>query len=516
MDVVCKVVDGLTGVVHAEFPVNLEHATWVPGGHNPAEASWTVHPKEPALAELRQEHLGGRVDREVQLWGDGTCRWWGVPLSYHLVSDSALRYTARDLKHHLLGRFAGPIGSNLLNPNADFEDGLTNWTLVGAAGAVSNEWRAKGTQSANLVTTSANQDSYLRRRVAITTTTDPVFLSLKALLHIASAGWVGPAFGERGLYAELQVTPGGPLVAGVTPVWEPLTNATLRDQDDGVWMETGITVPAGMTATVEVRLYSPGGSVWWDHTRLGAEESVGSALGGDPAEVVFTAIANYANAPSWGKSELNLPVTIIGPSLPALRRHLQFYANANILEALNQFVAEGLLEWDITFPGDGSARELVVWTAGRGAVIDPDSLKVEFPGNVVSHSNVGADGTGVATKVRYTGRGSKSAQDVFEAIDTSQMAGTTIEAVRSAPQDTATDGLYRLAAEDVAGHRAPVATSGFGLPAAMVFGGAWIGDTVTVEKNYGPAISGTETHRIGRLEWTQAGNVVEIDWEEAA
>lgn len=517
-DVLLKVVDkeGTAGTVHAEFPVNLEKAEFTPGGADPGEASWTVSPFEPGLAELRKEHLAGF--REVQLWdlaGD-KCRWWGVPLTFDLEDAQTMRYRARDLKWHLLRRFTGPIRNNLWSPNPDFEDDLDEWTAVGSGltATASSEWKALGTKSAKLVQTTAGVDSFLRRRVTITTTTDPVFYAAKALLRVLSAGWGGAALGERGLYLELQESAGGALVAGVDPRWAAINEATPRDSFDPVYLETGITAPAGLTdACIEGRLYAPEGTAYYDHTGLFTEESVGSALDGDPVDVVFTALTNYANDPAWGKSGLAIPVTVVGGSGPDIIRHHQFYRSENILELMNQYVREGLLEWDFEWPDDGSERGITVWTAGRGSVIPSGTFKIQFPGNVTS-LRYGADGTQVTTKARFTGRGSKATQDVYEAEDTSQMGGLTLESVDSAPDSTPTDGLYRLAAQKVARHRAPTDSDGYWLPDSLVFGTLGIGDTVTVEHDYGPAITGTVTKRIGALEWN--GTAVLPSWEDAA
>lgn len=512
MTQLCKVVDkeGTSGTVHASFPVNIDRAVLVPGGNLPAEAGFTVHPFEPGLVELAKPYLGGR--REVQLWDGDACRWWGVPLSYDLESPESIRYRCRDLKYHLHRRAFGPIQTEyLLDP--DFEDGGGDWTAVGCTFTVDGDWKALGTQSAKLVESASGEDSYIYQRVEVTTTTDPVFFPAKVLLRIVGAGWLGPAFDERGLYLELQETPGGPLVAGVAPVWDVLNNAQPKDAFEPILLEKGITVPAGLTdAVIELRLYSPGGTVRFDHASLHTEESVGSDLDGNPAEDVLTIVANYANDPAWGKSELAMPVTVVGGPAANLVRHHQFYASGNILEAMNEYVAEGLLEWDIVWPDDGSSRGITIWTEGRGSTVDPDDLAIEFPGNVVG-LRYGADGTNVTTKARTTGRGSKATQDVFEAIDTSQMDGVTLESVDSAPADVSTDALYRLSAEKVARNREPLDSSAFRLPAPLVWGVAGIGDTITVAAAWGPAVQVLTTKRIASLEWD--GPSVLVGWEEA-
>lgn len=512
MTQICKVVgkEGTTGTVHASFPVNIERAVLTPGGNPPAEAEFTVSPFEPGLAALTKPYLGGR--REVQLWDDDACRWWGVPLSYELESPEAIRYRCRDLKYLLHRRAFGPIQTEfLLNP--DFEDGTDEWTAVGCTFTVDGDWKALGTQSAKLVESAAGEDSYIYQRFEVTTTTDPVFFAAKVLLRIVGAGWLGPALEERGLYLELQETPGGPLVAGVAPVWEVVNNAQPKDAFEPILLEKGITVPAGLTdAVVEVRLYSPGGTARYDHASTHTEESVGSDLDGNPADEVLAIVTDYANDPDWGKSPLALPVTVFGASAPTLIRHHQFYLANNILEAMNEYVAEGLLEWDIVWPDDGSERGVNIWTEGRGDTIDPGDFSIEFPGNAVG-IRYGADGTNVTTKARTTGRGSKATQDVFEAIDTSQMDGLTLESVDSAPPDSTTDALARLSAEKVARNREPLDSSAFRVPAATVWGVVGIGDEITVNADWGPAVQVSTTKRIASLEWD--GPSVLVGWEEA-
>lgn len=506
-DVLCKVVnkEGTSGTVHATLPVNLENARRVGGGGQPGRATFTVSPFEPGLAQLKKEHLGGV--REVQLWDADGCRWWGVPLDVELVDRRSLRYHCVDLKYHPQRRFFGPIVNNYWSPNADFEAGLANWTAVGCTATPDPAWKALGSQSVRLEQATAGVDTYLRRRHTTTTTTDPVFFAAKAMLRVDAAAWNGPALEERGLYLELQ-QPAGTFYPAVAPEWASITEGTERDGYIPLLLETGITVPAGGTFTIEGRLMAVG-KCWWDHTALQTEESVGSARSGDLVEVIITRVAQYMQDPTQGKSDLSMPVVVVGPAGPIDVRIFQFYAGGNILAALSEFVERALVDWDVTWPLDGSSRSLTVWTAGRGA---PSGATLTFPGNVVGQPRWSASGSDVVTKARRTGRGSKATMDVFEAVDTSQMGGLTLERVDSAPQDTPPAGLYQLAAADVAKHRAPVERTEYRLPAGEVWGVFDVGDTLTVTNDYGPVIQGTAARRVHHLDWD--GDSVLVGWED--
>lgn len=499
---------GTTGTVHATITdhVNVESAEWALPPIGPTSASFTLHPLHPGTAALAKEFLGGR--REVQIYRNGECIWWGVPLGGELVDGSTVRFHCVGLLWWFLRRFFGPILNNYFDPNADFESGLTNWTAVGTTATADTTWRARGTQSAKLVQAAAGTDTYLYRRHTITTTTQDVYLEARARLHIAGAGWVGPALYQRGLYLELQ-QPAGTFYAAVDPVWEPITENTPKDDHDPILLQTGITVPAGGTFTVEGRLYSPGGSVWWDDTALSPEESTGSAVTGDQAHVVLTRIAQYAQDVAWGKSDLLMPVVAEAGTSVNLIRIYQHYANGNIWEAMCEYPAIGACDFDVLYPADGSSSDFRIWPGGRGTA--KPAAVLSLPGNAVLDSGFGVDASGIVTKPRFIGGGRGATQSVAEVTDTSSMDGHVLESVDSAPAEANVDSLWSLATTKLADHKAAGTDAGIRLPASAVFGVFWLGDTVTPTVNYGWAQESTP-RRVKRLTLDGSNDSILVGW----
>jgi hypothetical protein len=503
-----KVVNRAATTVYSTIAdVNMESAELTMPPTSPGLATFAAHPLDPNVFALKRPYLGGR--REVQLWRDGKCRWWGIPLVGELVDAETVRFHCVHLRWWFGRRFFGPIFNNYLDPNSDFEAGLTGWTAVGTTAAVSSTWRAKGTQSVKLTQATAGTDTYLRRRYTITTTTQTVFLKARALLFIDAASWVGPALDERGLYLECQDSPGGALTAGVDPVWEPITESTPRDSPIPTLMEKGLTVPAGGTFTVEVRLYSPGGVVHYDDTALQAEESTGSPVTGEEAQLTFGRLPAYAQDPAIGKSDLHMAVAVETGAARSGVRIFQHFDNGQLLEAMDGFVSDGLLDWDVLWEADGSASHVHVWPAGRGT--DVPGAVLHLPGNAVLDSGYTVDASSVVTKPRVIGNGTGATREVAEAVDTSTMDGHVVESVDTAPAESNTDAIWSRAAQILADNRIPGSTSALRLPASAVLDVFGLGDTVTPVIAYGWA-DDTDDHRVKRLTMYGADDTVLVGW----
>lgn len=484
--------------------------------HQLGEGSFVMHPENADVNLLAPNLLGGR--REVQFWRNGVCRWWGVPLNAQLESRAALRFDCVGLLWWITRRFYGPVLNNYWDPNADFEDPipLNHWTPVGVTAAVSPTWRALGTQSAKLTQAAAGVDSYLRRRHTTDTTAQPVFFAAKALLHIPAAGWVGPAFQERGLYLEAHQTPGGPLIPGVAPQWASITETTPRGHHRPVRLETGITVPQGYpNAEVEGRLYAPGhtGGMYWDATAIATEESVGSTVTPEPSNIVVTRVMQYIQAVAQGKSSFHMPVTDDAAVFAALVRIYQFHQHGNVFESLLEYPRIGNLEFDVVWPPDGSSRSLHLWPGRRG-VAKPASV-ISYPGNVVLPGGYGVRAGNVTTSSRWLGSGEGADREIGWAVDTSGMDGIILESSDTAPLESAIDSLKGLAVEDLFRKRKPSKTPEATLRAADVFDQFDLGDSPTVNYAYGYATE-SGPRRVTSLDVDAERDAVTVGWEEAA
>lgn len=449
------------------------------------------------------------LNREIQIFRDGRCVWWGIPVQGEADLGHVV-FTCVGLLWWLARLYFGPVVNNYLDPNADFENLLHGWTAVGVTASTSTYWSAKGNYSAWLVQATAGTDTYLRRRWTTTTGSDPVFFALKALLHIPPTGWVGPALDQRGLYMEVQSSPGGPLVPGTTGVFEPITNSTERGADKPIRLETGIFVPATITATVEVRLYAPGCTegVYWDATAMTTEESVGSDLNGDFASVIVQRILAYAES----KAPMGWDVVVEPGTTPVLRRHHQFFDNGPIFEGLMEYVRMGALEFDITWDPYGSNRTFRVWPYRRGEE-KPTVLTIEA--GVGSRMTWGVDCADVVTAPRWIGQGTDSRKEVGRAVDLS-VVGRLLESVESAPPESPIDSLDARAQQTLAERRRPQRRPYLPIKAEAVFADdVAVGDTLRPSIDYGWIQEPGNLRRVSAMDVDCLADTVAFEWEDA-
>lgn len=506
---VVKVVNRTTHAVIATL--TNANADWIEQILNDVwQAEFHMHPLDPQAAELAPALL---VEREVQIWRDGRCLFWGIPVQGR-ASLQRVTFSCVGLLWYYARRYFGPIQNNyLLNP--DFESGLTSWTGSNTTATVSTAWRALGTQSVKLVQTSAGQDGYLYQRVTVTTTDQEVFYAVKALCHVSGTDWVGPAFGERGLYIEQQSTPGGAAIdatadppTAYSPRWEPITESTQKDHSRPVRLETGIFVPAGVTRTLEIRLYSPGGTIHWDATALVVEESVGSQVTGDPAHTIVERIHNYSQDATQGKSDEDILLDKAAGDTTRLVRIYQFFDNANILEAMKEYPAAGLLDFEIEWPPyTGAERKLMIYPGTKGT--HKAGSPITLGTNVVEDFSYDVDGTVITTSARVLGQGEGADREIGLAVDTSELDGLVLESVASAPVDSPIDSLQRLADEDLTDSKAPVKVPEFTVPAEYVIPALSLGDTVPVSANYG-WVQESSNRRVIRLRIDCAADKVAV------
>lgn len=441
-------------------------------------AEFHMHPLDPDATQLAPELL---VEREVQFWRDDRCEFWGVPVQAR-ASLNRVTFSCVGLLWYYARRYFGPIRDHF-GTNTDFEAGTAGWTAVGCTFSASTEWRALGTQSAKLVCGTEGADAFITQSHTTTTPSwSPVFFAFKAAFHLKDDGWIGPALEERGLYLEVRDSGGG-LVG--EPVWEPLTNATPRDHHRPVRLETGISVPAGMTnAQVVRRIYSPGGTIYVDATDIAREESVGSPVIGEAADLIMKRFHEYAQDPAWGKSNEDIGWASSPGSYPIRIDIRQFYDHANILEAMRDYPKRGDLDYEMVWPPTtADSRTLRVWAGAKGVL--KAGSPIELGVNVVGDFSYDVNGSAVTTAARVLGQGEGADREIGHAVDTSELDGLVLESVESAPLEAPIDALQGLADEDLSSAKAPVRVPEFTVAADEVLPAVELGDTVPVTVNYG-------------------------------
>lgn len=257
------------------------------------------------------------LGREVKLYRQGTLVWAG-PIKSDDVDPTGQNKRITFRCAGLLDYFAGRTidrGAGRINllTNPGFETDAvgtrppTGWTETGITSVVDNSQHVIGTQSVKLTQASPGVDSYLYQSVSVTAqdTVAGDLITVAGWVRIDDSGtWVGPAISGWGLIVRQ--------TDGASEVFEFKGDENALDSDTprGSWQryETTTWVPPNVTRTVEVRLYAPGGVVWWDGLSMTRMESLSGPRTDQTA--IASAIVDFLQAHSIysgiPKSELNI------------------------------------------------------------------------------------------------------------------------------------------------------------------------------------------------------------------
>lgn len=396
---------------------------------------------DPSLAEfLPINSFPGA--REIQIWRDQECIWWGWPTSASFDAKQ-VHLTCAGLLYPFSKRNFGPVLVNYLT-NPSFEQpapggagDVPGWTVEGVTVFPINNvnpWGAPillGTQAILLIQADAGEDTYVRQQITITAAelgVQGLFFDLSAWVYIMP-GTYGDALNSNGLY--VQVTIGG-------TVFDVEVAQITADTGQGNWvrLETGIDVPPGADALIEVRLYAPQGIAVWDACNMSVEESRGSAPGGSDVSTIIGIITAYAGQanddptgmarPNYntGKSDVAMPVPPGGnpPTGTSLIRIYQFSDNSGILDALNEFPTIGLCDFEIAWDRTGHKRYFRVYPPAKGMIKYNNVLEIDL-GQITDLEGT-IDGTSTVTASTFLGQGSTgSSEDIGYAAFPSYVGG---------------------------------------------------------------------------------------------
>lgn len=384
------------------------------------------------------------IGTEIQVWRNGSLvadGGWVVPITPESEingNTDVVEFECRGLFWYLDRRFFGDADRLNYIANGGMETaGLASWTAVGTTATRDTAHRINGTYAAKLVQASAGTDTYLKQSVSITGTGVGTLLTVAGWFYVSSTGYVGTASGDRGLYLQRSV-------GGVVNEFDfaPLDSGDGGDAVQNSWQrrKVSVWVPPNATEAVEVRLYSPGGSIWWDEVELVAMDSL-SYYATDQATIAGGIVAHAQDA-TYGKSNLN-----IGTSTPATGitrdRHYQHAEHANIGQALSEFPAlsDGFDQsialtsttrtYTTHYPRKGTSRTALVWS------------------EIVQVRWVPVEGEQAADSIVVLGDGDGPDREEGAAVDTGAFGGVTLEEVISAETGTPIDGLDSKAAEEL-------------------------------------------------------------------
>jgi len=530
------VVCNRSGVPYAELEnAAVEHMSWtLTPFAEPGALNFTIPTLDLKGLEVKL------LEREVQFWRDGKCRWWGVP-TRRSATREATQVQCSTLERYVggngkTGRYFGPspslapfgypttFGTTVSTP-ADFGASLTGWSAVGCTATVSASTTARGAKAFKLVRTgAAGSDAYLEFTFDWTVPDlvpgggdVPVFVPGYFFIESLS-----PAYKERGLYVQTQ----SPIGTSYDVQWAPITAAT--PVNGWFRLETVVKARATASPTVNrfnVRLYCPG-TIYWDAINVFRPSTVGAAISSSGPEFLDLGVylervwdhvsglpggggvsgGSGATANDLGKSNLN-----IGRSIPACGvngyRNWNLADNGSCAEVFAEHAERGIYDFAITHNDAGTTRTLTAWAPRRGSAKPELALEL---GRNISDFTYTEDAEATATKPRVLGRGEGASREIGEAMDTNSLGGLTMESVETAAADTPLAHLDERAAELLRISKIPVKVATVQTKEGVaddLLGNLLPGDTAPVRIKHG-WIDHSATSRITKVELSPKDNTM--------
>lgn len=431
-----------------------------------------------------------RPGREIQIWRNGVLQWWGPVVRPQAGLDTS-NWQCADLFWYFERRFMGRADRTNLLVNGDFEAGEANWTFEGGVThSIDTALKVEGTQSLLLGGTAENHTGYASQTMPAWTQYHPDgdFLTASVWVYVPSSTYQGGAAGDLGLVV---IHKRG--AATVNAEFAVIDDDTPKNE----WLPLEVGVGGVLTGdTVEVRLFPPHGTAYFDLATLTAMESLSFWPSADVADVV-DGIVRYAQdrAPfnfNHGKSDVN-----VGTSTPAtgtqVGRTYQFAEHRNVADAILEFVRMGIIDVDIEITP--SIRTFTTYAPTKGTA---------FPVPLTLDQNVADftwnwDGESAASSVIILGPG--DGPDRPEGGATGALVGGefSAELVESAPDDATIGELDTVAAERLAITVNPEILEVATLPGVGIIGNLHTGDTVPVRIQHG-WLNINDTYRVVRIE----------------
>lgn len=427
---------------------------------------------------------------EIQVWREGRCIFWG-PVSRVDANADTVQLQCRGLLWYFMRRFFGKADRDNLIANGDMETGtLTSWTSSGPDTATtSTSIKIEGTKSAKLVEGTAGADSYIYQNVSVTAGGVGELITVAAWFYIEA--FTSAALNNRGLFIEVE--------NGATVESFNETDGFIDDQTPRLaWQRAEATVwmAPNTTRTINVRLYAPAGTIYWDAVTVTKMESL-SFYAQDQARIAehIVAYAQDNQAFTHGKSDLLIPATVTTCPNTGVTRdvHYQMADHANIGQTLVGFTQlnDG---FDISVEQNGSLRFFHTWYPSKG------TDRGATPGSGVSTVTITNamlagggqpfgwrfDGEQAANQIVILGDGDGPDREEGGATDNSAFGGTTFEDITAAEPATPIDRLDPLATERLRALKDPESvTVTVHEPTANLLGTVVVGDTIKLELDHG-------------------------------
>lgn len=378
------------------------------------------------------------LDKEVQIFRDGVLVWWGPMILGDLNSGAEeIHVDVPDLSWYFGRRQISDARANMLS-NTSFDTNLTGWTNVGNSTDTADTARSiLGGKSLKLVQSTAGEDTFEYQQVAVTGTAIGTLWTVAAWVYIQDSGWAGPAYEARGLFVSRIISS-----VEVDRSIVEIDDATPR----GRWvrLETTIWTPPSSSETLEVRLYAPGATVWWDAVQVVAMESL-SHYATDIGTIAGN-IVDFIQNTTHGWDDLGI-TTVDATTGVLLDRHYQYADHIDASQALAELEAMGL---DCSMEIDDSPLTRAFTTAypkgtDRSASVTFSMRSAANPTGNLSSYRLTKDGGATATRLTVLGEGDGPDREEGYARDTTSLGGLTLGDVVNAPAGAPINTLQTIA-----------------------------------------------------------------------
>lgn len=427
------------------------------------------------------------LKREVQIYRGAASVpwWWGVPIRpTKTLGSQVLGIQCAEFPWLFTKRYFGKAARTNLLLNPQFAEGaydtdgvIEDWEIENTTAEADTAGPTiLGITSARLEQSDAGQDAFIFQQVGRTAGGIGDVISVVAWFYIDPGAWVGPAYNNRGLFVER--------ISAGNVVQQVANYAIDENTPRGQWiraeipLDQSLWMPPSAAETLEFRLYSPGGVIYWGASFMGLMESFSSAMpGGSDIATLAAGIVGHAQDPAYAKDDLDIGTTGSATGR-LLARAWQHAEHGNIWNnGLQELIAleDGIdIGWDMT----ATTRTMHSYSRVDGALglgNDRTALDMSLSGPYVLDYGWVKDGGQAASSLTVLGPGDGPDREEGSFIDATKFGGRTMEAVITAPNNATIDSLNQRAAKAGADRSRPHQIDVALMPGQLIDGDPYIG-----------------------------------------
>ena len=330
--------------------------------NGPGSGTVTVPLNDPHLSELIDGDGNVLDTREIQVFLNGNFLAALVPAA--TSSPSVLTLNGSGPAYHLKRRYVGRLnGTPNLALNPTFATDLTNWTAVATTQTQVSTPAQVGTGAIRLVSGSVG-DHYSHQTISVPSQAFDTFIWITGWLQVAAGVDPQDLVQGRSIFTTWKI--------GATTVWQQGVRANWRIIDSWQRLKFKVFVPANNTYTLDLRLYSPLGTVYYDELTVHREERL--YLTGNPSDIIC-GLVSHAQSTSIGKVSANIGCDASnGTGSANVTRGYKYSERAPIMAAINDMQSlMGGVDWHCEC--DGHVRDITTYERTGLTPVDKQTLK---------------------------------------------------------------------------------------------------------------------------------------------